>query len=117
VRTTSSAYDGSASVGLRVKSDGRSRIVPAMRRQAATVSVSKMLAFWNLRPRPKRTHSSGGKVRMSWPHRFTPPAVRSAPSLMQRISVVLPAPFGPIKPTSCPSSAARSMPCRTFKWP
>lgn len=102
VRTTSSAYGGNASVCERLKNEGRSMIVPEILRHSPTVRESNMFAFWNLRPRPKRTHWSGGKSRISFPQSTTVPSERSAPSLMHRINVVLPAPFGPISPTSSP---------------
>ena len=88
-----------------------------MRRHSATVSVSKTLAVWNLRPRPKRTQACGGACAMSCPSIRTVPALRSAPSLMQRISVVLPAPLGPIRLTSSPRCATKSMPDSTFRLP
>ena len=76
-----------------------------------------MLAFWNLRPTPSRTHSYGGRRSIEWPFTAMSPAERSPPSAMQRISVVLPAPLGPTRLRSSPRRAVKSMPSRTSRLP
>ena len=74
------ARRAAAAARARRNQDGRSRIAEAMRRLSATVMLSKMLAFWNLRPSPARTQNAGPSRRMVRPHSSTSPAERSAPS-------------------------------------
>ncbi len=112
-RTTSSADSGKAIVDVRRNSDGRSMRLRATRRHSATVMVSNTVAVWNLRPTPSAAQRCGGMWRMLWPPTSTVPALRSRPSAMQRISVVLPAPFGPIRLTRSPAWAVNSTPRST----
>ena len=86
---------------------GRTRRIRETASASSTVSSSNTFAVWNLRPMPRRTHAYGGRRPISWPFSSMCPLVRSAPSLTQRISVVLPAPFGPTSESSSPCRASK----------
>ena len=58
--------------------------------------------IWKLRVMPRRTRRCAGRRVTSWPLNSTrPPSQGSAPE-MQLIKVVLPEPFGPIRPRRSP---------------
>ena len=102
-----SAAAGSATVDVRCHSRARSSRARATASASSTVSPSNTLAVWNLRPMPSRTHSNGGSLPIAWPLISMAPDERSRPSLMQRMSVVLPAPFGPTSDSSSPWRASK----------
>ena len=54
--------------------------------------------------------TSVGSVRMSWPPIRAVPDVGSSTPVSIEIVVVLPAPFGPSRPKTSPSSTAKLMP-------
>ena len=67
-----------------------------------TVMLLNGRGIWKLRAMPRRVRTCGGNRVMSSPRNTTVPAsVRNAPE-MQLISVVLPEPFGPIRPKRSP---------------
>ena len=76
-------------------------------RLASTVSVSKTVGFWNLRPMPRRAVSvSSSRVRsVSSSQTTRPVSGRVLPVMMSSI-VVLPAPFGPTTARSSPLAMA-----------
>ena len=57
---------------------------------------------WNVRTRPRRTRSCIGTPVMSAPSKRTRPAVGGSVPVIRLNSVVLPAPFGPIRPRISP---------------
>jgi hypothetical protein len=73
-------------------------------RRSRTASVTASNAFkpansvliWKVRARPRRTRSCGGKVVMSSSPRKILPEFGVCIPVIRLISVVLPAPFGPI---------------------
>ena len=71
-------------------------------RFSSTVMLLNGRGIWKLRAMPRRARRCGGSWVMSSPQNTTLPACgRSAPE-MQLISVVLPEPFGPIRPNRSP---------------
>jgi hypothetical protein len=52
--------------------------------------------IWNVRTTPRRTRRCGASVVMSRPSRRIVPEVGSSTPVSRLMSVVLPAPFGPI---------------------
>ena len=71
-------------------------------RFSSTVMLLKGRGIWKLRAMPRRARKCGGSWVMSSPQKTTLPTWgRSAPE-MQLISVVLPEPFGPIRPNRSP---------------
>src|SRR2546428_8261401 len=79
-----------------------------MRMLSKTDRPLKRRAPWNVRAMPRFERSCGGSRVMSSPRKPTTPlSARNCPE-MQLISVVLPAPFGPMRLSTLPDSAARS---------
>ena len=71
-------------------------------RFSSTVMLLNGRGIWKLRAMPRRARKWGGNWVMSSPQNTTLPVWgRSAPE-MQLISVVLPEPFGPIRPNRSP---------------
>ena len=64
----------------------------------------KSARFWNVRAIPRRITSCARRVNSSWPAKRMLPAVGWYSRLTQLNKLVLPAPFGPIKPTIWPST-------------
>ena len=52
--------------------------------------------------------AASGSRPMSWPPRSTVPAVGASNPVIRRMVVVLPAPFGPMKPNTAPASIVKS---------
>src|SRR6266446_5330812 len=79
----------------------------ASRTFSCTLSSGKTLDTWNVRPSPSRVRSATGWFVMSRPERWIEPAVgRYSPDRRLK-SDVLPAPFGPMIPSSSPSATSR----------
>ena len=81
-----------------------------------TVSGSKMVGFWNLRPMPAcAICASDRRVRSAdWPNTARPSSGRVLP-VITSIIVVLPAPFGPITQRSSPGSMVSERLFRALK--
>src|SRR5882672_3128751 len=63
---------------------------------------------WNVRAMPSAARRCTGRRVMSDPaRRIVPPSARTTPE-MRLMSVVLPAPFGPMRPSASPSAMLRS---------
>ncbi len=74
-----------------------------------TVNPLKSRIAWNVRAMPRRASRCGGSRVMSSPaNRMVPSSARKCPE-MRLMSVVLPAPFGPMSPNTCLSGIARSI--------
>ena len=74
------------------------------------LSVGKSIADWKERAIPARLRASGVSAVMSTPSRSTvPPSGRTKPDRSSN-KVVLPAPLGPMRPTTSPLETDRSTP-------
>ena len=74
------------------------------------MSRGKPRAIWKVRTSPTPVMRSGRQPVMSRPSNRTLPASGGTSPEMQLNSVVLPAPFGPIRPVMRPASTDRSTP-------
>ena len=85
-----------------------SRGSEAARRLSRTVESSNSSSDWNERPRPRRERRVADSLLMSLPSRIScpPEAIRVKP-VTASISEVLPAPFGPISPSTWPGRTVR----------
>ena len=117
VRTIDSDAFGSETVEVRDQRRAFTRRDRATASASSTVRSSNTLAVWNFRPMPSRTHSKGGRRPMSRSLSAMVPALRSLPSLMQRIKVVLPAPLGPTSDNSSPWRASKLTSRSTVRLP
>src|SRR5690606_25688670 len=70
-----------------------------------------------MRITPRRASSAGGRPSMEFPSRSTRPESGARWPLRMLMSVVLPEPFGPISPTSSPSSIEKLTPSRALTPP
>src|SRR5262245_31639319 len=94
-------------------------------RRSATASVTASSALrpannvliWNVRASPRRTRSCGPSAVMSSPARKICPALGATMPVIRLMSVVLPAPFGPISATRAPTGSSISIPRRTGSEP
>ena len=96
---------GPASEQLRWR-HGRSPARRASRPRATfsrTVSESNSSIRWNVRPRPSWARRCGAASVTSVPARCTCPLRRRSRPVQALNVVVLPAPFGPIRPVICPA--------------
>ena len=85
-------------------------VVPSWR-FSATVSVPKMCRPSGTSASPRRTIFSGLAPTSDSPSkRIEPPAGATSPKIAESV-VVLPAPFGPMTPTTSPSSTWSEIPC------
>ena len=73
-----------------------------------TVSPAKRVASWKLRDRPRAARMSGGRSTTSAPNRETEPSPGRMTPEMTFISVVLPAPLAPMRPTISPGPTVMS---------
>src|SRR5581483_11947837 len=71
-----------------------------------TVSPGNAWLCWNVRARPRRPRRCGGQRVTSWPSSSTVPAVGRSKPVSRFTSVDLPAPFGPMRPTTSPGSSS-----------
>src|SRR6266568_3824350 len=71
---------------------------------SSTVRLAKILVSWKVRPIPKAKTLSGATLVIFLPPRYTCPASALAYPVMTLNKVVLPDPFGPIRPATEPSS-------------
>ena len=73
---------------------------------SSTVSRGKIRVSWKVRPMPAANTLSGAGLVIAWsPNQTWPSSGRWYP-VMTLNSVVLPEPFGPIRPATVPSSTA-----------
>ena len=79
----------------------------ATSRFSRTVRSSNSSIDCHVRASPRRARACGGRPVRSSPSSSTRPCERTKP-VIASMKVVLPAPFGPIRPTSCPSPTSRS---------
>jgi hypothetical protein len=87
-----------------LQTDGR---CDATERFSRTVRSSKSSTDCHVRASPLLARACGARPERSWPSSSTRPRHRTKP-LIASMNVVFPAPFGPIRPTSCPSRTSRS---------
>jgi len=73
-----------------------------------TVKSSNNSSDWKVRVSPRCARSSGDFPSRSTPSNVTVPADSGVNPVMASMNVVLPAPFGPINPTSLPSVMSMS---------
>src|SRR3954466_13425145 len=78
---------------------------------------SKVSGTWNVRPGPSRAGASGGKRVTSLPANATLPDVTGRSPVRQLKKVDLPAPLGPIRPSTSPSSTDTDAPSTALKAP
>src|SRR6266852_2629710 len=79
-----------------------------MHRLSSTVMLAKGLGIWKLRARPSRMRLCAACPTMSCPSkRMLPSSFLSVPA-MQLTSVLLPEPFGPMRPTRSPGRTMKS---------
>src|ERR1700716_3597841 len=76
-----------------------------------------MLVIWNERASPRLARLLAGSAGMSSPAKRVPPASGRRLPASCAISVVLPAPFGPMTACVSPSSTSSSMPALARKAP
>ena len=81
----------------------------ATSRLSRTVRSSNSSSDWNVRTSPSLARASGRRPARSMPSKRTSPLVIGVKPVMASMNVVLPAPFGPISPTSLPASHVRSI--------
>ena len=74
-----------------------------------TVRSSKSSSDWNVRVSPRRARWCGATPARSSPSKVTLPAEIGVNPVIASMKVVLPAPFGPISPTSLPVVQSRSI--------
>ena len=82
---------------------------------SAAVSCGKMFVTWKVRAIPARTRPLAGSRVTSAPSRKTRPASGTSFPLTRLMSVVLPAPLGPMIAVSPPGGSARSTPSTAVK--
>ena len=78
----------------------------ASRTFSCTVSSGNTLETWNVRPSPSRVRRNGGWLRDVPAARWIEPAVGRYSPDSRLNSEVLPAPFGPMIPSSSPSATS-----------
>src|SRR5207244_2522814 len=82
-----------------------------------TVMEGKGRTIWNVRPIPRRAIRYGGMPLIdASSHRMSPASGRVSP-LMQLSRVVLPAPLGPMTPSTWPGSTVKVTPARALTPP
>ncbi len=107
-RTSATRPRSSRSRSSVTRPDRARRGTPAAatRMFSSTVREPKSSRRWKVRPRPSLARRWAGSWSMLRPCRLTcPPSGRRTP-VMTLNSVVLPAPFGPIRPVTVPSAAS-----------
>jgi hypothetical protein len=75
-------------------------------RFARTSSAPKRRMFWYVRAMPARAMRCGGSELMRAPSSEIFPAASGASPVVALTSVVFPAPFGPMSPSTCDGSTA-----------
>src|SRR5262245_25081335 len=86
------------------------RMSTATRTFSRTDSSENSSRRWNVRAIPWRARFDGFAREMSSPARSTRPCDGGSSPVITLKSVVLPAPFGPMRPVTAPSDAVRSTP-------
>src|SRR5262245_4675003 len=82
---------------------------------SSTLSSRSLVSAWGITPMQRRTSSAAETT--SWPLMIAVPAVGGRRVVSIRISVDLPAPFGPSKPKISPSSTVKLSPLTAWKSP
>src|SRR5487761_1440135 len=72
---------------------------------SSTLSPGHSRGDWNVRTSPRREMRWGGRPWIALPLKSTVPLSGSLKPDMRSIAVLLPAPFGPMRPVTCPSGA------------
>ena len=103
--------DGGSASSEGIKSE-RSRASSATMTASRTVSPPNPRAFWNARPIPRRARRYGAMLSMRRPNTLMSPDDFTNP-LIAFISVVLPAPFVPMSPTTSPGWTSIDAPTTT----
>ena len=113
---SSSTSMASASI-LRRSVRPRAAYSSGTRRFSSTVMLRKGFGIWKLRATPSAARWCGRRRVMSCPSKtIDPVSLYSAPE-MQLMSVVLPEPFGPIRPRRSFAPSSSSMPSSATKPP
>ena len=86
--------------------NGRVLLCAPTRTLSSTVIVRNSSTFWNVRAIPRRTTRCGGVCRRLLPSNSSSPESGRYSRVITLKSVVLPAPFGPIRPTIWPGSTS-----------
>ena len=86
-----------------------------MMRFSSTLSSRSLVIACGITPITRRT--SSGCVTMSWPPMSAVPPVGSSSVVIMRMRVDLPAPFGPSRPNTSPSSTPKVTPLTAVKSP
>src|SRR4051812_28916254 len=81
------------------------RVSAATAMFSRTLRTLKSSSRWNVRAMPRRARLYGGSLVMSRPSRRTRPALGARRPVITLNRVVLPAPFGPMRPVILPGSA------------
>src|SRR3984957_7718934 len=82
-----------------------------------SVNAGSTLVIWNFRLMPARARSAGGARVISLPPKVTVPAVGTSAPATHFISVLLPKPFGPIRPWNSFSAMLRLAPLSAVSFP
>src|SRR5579884_4245853 len=85
----------------------------ATSRCSRTVRDLKTRRPWGTSPTPRRAISWAGRAVMSWPSSTTRPRRGGVRPAMDRITVVLPTPFRPMRTAIVPRSTSRETPWMT----
>ena len=104
---SSSAKASSRSASSRPSGRQKCRLAPVRSASASatwsiTASPPNSWLIWKVRARPSRTRACCGRWVMSAPRRQIRPALGGSAPVIRLISVVLPAPFGPISAWRAP---------------
>ena len=82
-------------------------VTPPIRKFSSTVRSTKIRRRSGTRARPARNSSSGERPLTSWPSKSTLPARGTSRPAIVFNSVDLPAPLGPMRPTTSPDPTLR----------
>ena len=115
-RLSSTAKRDRASASRRRRSAGRA-VTPASWRFSPTVRSRKIRRCSGTRAIPARTSLAGSAPVTSRPASVTRPLTGRTNPATVFSNVVLPAPFGPTRATSSPSSTCNDTPCRATTAP
>ena len=84
---------------------------------SSTVIFGNGCTIWKVRARPSRAIWCGRLRVMSWPSKRTRPRLAGCTPVIMLISVVLPAPFGPIRPRISPCATEKLTPSTALSPP
>ena len=90
--------------------------MPTITFSSSVISL-KMRMFWNVRAMPLRVIWCGLRPSSVAPSSVMSPVVGGSRPVIRLNTVVLPAPFGPIRPEIVPGRTAKETSCSTFRPP